>query len=191
MVHALLEAGANPDCASVSDDETSPLHFAAQKGLHDIAALLLASGATATKKDEFGEWPIDIARRTNNKAMIQLLKAKSVRTTVVNSERSSEQEMTAPGKYRDKSFTEYGGEQMTSTAAQNLVDAAVDWDAAELGREGADGSLVEMVTDPETGEQFVRRVPLKRGARSLFPQQPDSPGGAAPPGDDASSGKLT
>lgn len=173
VVRLLLLAGADPDRASVSDDETTPLHFAAHKGFQDIAVLLLDSGATATKADEFGDMPLDIAKRANNKPLVQLLKSKSVRATVVDDGRGTGDKEKTPGAYRDKSYTGYGGENMRSSEARKLVEDAVDWDAAELGREGEEGSLVEMVIDPETGEQFVRRVPLKQGARQLFPEMPE------------------
>ena len=177
VVRLLLGAGADPDFASASDDETTPLHIAAQKGFQTIAALLLESGATATKADEFGDMPIDIARRANNKPLVQLLKGKSVRATVVDDGRGN---VKPPGLYRDKSYTEFGGEQMQSSTASKLVENAVDWDAAELGRDSEEGSVVEMVIDPETGDQFLRRVPLKQGARQLFPDVP------LPPPDSAS-----
>ena len=64
-----------------------------------------------------------------------------------------------------------------TTDARRLVNAAADWEAAELGREGEGGSVVEMVVDAETGEQFLRRVPLKKGARALF----DDASGNPPP----------
>jgi len=173
VVRLLLVAGADPDFASASDDETTPLHIAAQKGFQAIAALLLESGATATKADEFGDMPLDIARRANNKPLVQLLKGKSVRATVVDDGRGSAKK--PPGLYRDKSYTEFGGEQMQSSTASKLVENAVDWDAAELGRDSEEGSVVEMVIDPETGDQFLRRVPLKQGARQLFPDVPPPP----------------
>ena len=177
VVRVLLEAGADPNCASLSDDETSPLHAAVHKGMQDIVELLLASGADATRTDEFGDSPLDIARRANNRPLVQLLKGKSVRTTVVDDGLGNVQQESGP-KYRDKSCSEYGGEQMASADARRLVDAAVDWGAAELGRESEEGSVVQMVIDAETGEQFLRRVPLKKGARALFN---DAAGDPPPP----------
>lgn len=69
--------------------------------------------------------------------------------------------------------------RMFATDARKLVNAAADWEAAELGREGEGGSIVEMVVDAETGEQFLRRVPLKKGARALFGD--DASGNPPPP----------
>ena len=67
--------------------------------------------------------------------------------------------------------------RMFATDARKLVNTAADWEAAELGREGEGGSVVEMVVDAKTGEQFLRRVPLKKGARALF----DDASGNPPP----------
>ena len=152
----------------MSDDETSPLHCAVQRGALEIAQLLLTSGATATKEDEFGDLPLDIAKRNNNKPMIELLKSKSVAQTVVKE--------GSAGPEQGAQRIQYGDGHMSASEARRLMDHAVDWDAAELGREMEAGSVVEMVTDPATGDQFLRRVPLKRGARDLFPPMAADPG---------------
>ena len=183
----LLGAGADPDCASISDDETSPLHFAVRKGFLEVADLLLANGATATKKDEFGDLPLDIAKRANSKPLVQLLKCKSVDQTVVGDGRADDKGLSTSAPRRAKNV-QYGDGQMDQSAARKLVEEAVDWDAAELGREVEEGSVVEMVTDPHTGEQFLRRVPLKKGARDLFPMVPPSRSFDAGMGVDGSSG---
>lgn len=177
VVKVLLQAGSNPDCASMTDDETSPLHYAVQKGCLEIAEILLANGATATKKDEFGDMPLDIAKRINNRPMVQLLKSKSVAQNVVaDGSTGSRAGQGGPSRsVRGAARVQYGDGHMGASEARKLVDEAVDWDAAELGREVQDGSVVEVVTDSETGEQFLRRVPLKKGARNLFPaMEPDS-----------------
>jgi hypothetical protein len=187
----LLEAGADPDCASISDDETSPLHFAVRKGFLEVVDLLLANGATATKKDEFGDLPLDIAKRANSKPLVQLLKSKSVEQSVVRDGRL-DRHVAEPGLStsapRRAKNVQYGDGQMDQSAAQKLIEDAVDWDAAELGREAEEGSVVEMVTDPQTGEQFLRRVPLKKGARDLFPVVVPPQGSDAGMGMDGPSG---
>ena len=193
MVRTLLNSGADPNSASVSDDETTPLHFAVLKGYKDIVTLLLASGATMAKPDEFGDLPIDIAKRRNDRALVQLLKNTSPqsakgdkadrrRVPLDSSAAQGEGEPGAGASYRDKSYTEYGGEQMLGAEARQLAHDAVDWDAAYLGREVEEGYLVEMVENPTTGEQLFRRLPLKPGASVLFPKPPRAPDdtGASP-----------
>ena len=44
----------------------------------------------------------------------------------------------------------------------------MDWAAAELGRESDEGSVVELVVDPDTGEQYLRRLPLNPGAAFIL-----------------------
>jgi hypothetical protein len=70
---ALLQAGANVQLASASDDETSPLHYAAGVGDAEMVALLLAHGAQAGMRDEFDDTPHDIAVRAKHAAAAALL----------------------------------------------------------------------------------------------------------------------
>jgi len=73
IVHAFLAKGA--DANFVDKNGGSPLHWAAARGLTDIAELLLAHGARPQTADKDGETPLDIARGRKKKALIDLLES--------------------------------------------------------------------------------------------------------------------
>ena len=71
--------------------------------MHDIAELLLSSGANATRTDEFGDTPLDLARRANSRPLVRLIEGKSMRSSALDHRRGGVQKGSAP-RYRDKSI---------------------------------------------------------------------------------------
>jgi len=68
----LLAAGASPD-AYVTRAGTTALMKAAELGLEAVAAALLAAGANANRRNEFGEAAIDLARMHAHKQLVAIL----------------------------------------------------------------------------------------------------------------------
>ena len=64
IVHALLDAGADPNARSASGG--TPLHTAAFTGNVSVMRMLLAAGGDPTVADKKGQTPLDIARERNH-----------------------------------------------------------------------------------------------------------------------------
>lgn len=71
IVHAFIAKGADVNRADRNGG--TPLHWAAARGLKEIAELLLAKGARPNVKDGDGETPLDVARARNKADLIELL----------------------------------------------------------------------------------------------------------------------
>jgi aryl-alcohol dehydrogenase-like predicted oxidoreductase len=78
IVHAFIAKGADVNLADRNGG--TPLHWAAARGLRDIAELLLAKGAEPNVKDADGETPLDVARARNKVDLVELL-ARVTRTS--------------------------------------------------------------------------------------------------------------
>mmetsp|Transcript_10921 Transcript_10921/g.17173 ORF Transcript_10921/g.17173 Transcript_10921/m.17173 type:complete len:281 (-) Transcript_10921:463-1305(-) len=70
----LLEEGADPAKASMSDDETTTLHTAASFNQPEIAAILLLYGVDVDATDEFGSSALDIALKKKHSAVSDVLR---------------------------------------------------------------------------------------------------------------------
>nr|GMC62447.1 potassium channel SKOR-like [Ipomoea batatas] len=78
ILRRLLSYGVDPN--SKDYDHRTPLHIAASQGLYSMAKLLLGAGASVFSKDRWGNTPVDGARASGNKQLIQLLEeAKSAK----------------------------------------------------------------------------------------------------------------
>lgn len=73
-VKALLDAGAHVDPV-ISNNSRTPLHWAADKGMNAVAALLVERGASLTAQDDGGRTALDIARKKNHPHIVSLLEA--------------------------------------------------------------------------------------------------------------------
>lgn len=71
IVTDLLDAGANPNLPG--EDACTTLHHAAGLESCEIVRLLLVHGASITAVDIYGNTPVDYARDSNNKDILQLL----------------------------------------------------------------------------------------------------------------------
>ena len=72
QVACILDSGLGPNCAQ-DVCGISPLHFAAQANLLDIAFLLLEAGADAQAETICGQTPSQVAAMHGHQQMIQLL----------------------------------------------------------------------------------------------------------------------
>lgn len=73
ILHRLLRAGADPNAAQVRGH--TPLHQAANRGLHDVVELLLMTGADPTARADNGATPADLARAAGHQDVLHLLGA--------------------------------------------------------------------------------------------------------------------
>ncbi|XP_019185177.1 PREDICTED: potassium channel SKOR-like isoform X2 [Ipomoea nil] len=71
ILRRLLSYGVDPN--SKDYDHRTPLHVAASQGLYSMAKLLLGAGASVFSKDRWGNTPVDGARTSGNKQLIDLL----------------------------------------------------------------------------------------------------------------------
>ena len=73
IVQKLIEAGVN---VNVSKNKHTVLHYACDQGQLEVVKLLLEKGADVNAKNEEGETPLDIAKKTSNKEIIKLFENK-------------------------------------------------------------------------------------------------------------------
>lgn len=75
LLQALLDYGVSPNQTPQSNDYdgASPLIYAIKQNQPDIAALLVAKGATLSHQDNFGKTALDYAMEKNYKALATLL----------------------------------------------------------------------------------------------------------------------
>ena len=71
-VRILIAAGASVN--AVGDLGSTPLHYAASRGLVEIARKLMQCGADINVRNEFGETALDLAKLGDSKEVIRLFK---------------------------------------------------------------------------------------------------------------------
>ena len=82
-VKALLKG--NPNLVFDKDIyDTTPLHWAAQKGHKEVAELLLANGADVNARNKYGDTPLHFAASAGSKDVVELLLAHGAEVNVVD-----------------------------------------------------------------------------------------------------------
>lgn len=71
IIAMLLQAGA--DANTRMSDESTPLHYAAQRGLEDVVEVLLRFGADERFRDHDCKTPLDIALAAGSESCVSLL----------------------------------------------------------------------------------------------------------------------
>jgi ankyrin repeat protein len=72
-LRVLLEMGANPNTAALTENNKTPLHQAVESGREDLTLALLNAGALPDTPDAFGVTPLDLAKEKSTLSLLPLL----------------------------------------------------------------------------------------------------------------------